>query len=98
MTRERKRESLFSLLGDTCPVCRGLGLVLSKESVFISICNEIEHVEFNGADNRMKIRLNPELVGYFKERKARVEELLGTGFDIEACGNMAREEYEVILV
>jgi ribonuclease G len=98
MTRERKRESLFSLLGDTCPVCRGLGLVLSKESVFISICNEIEHLEFNGADNRVKIRLNPELVGYFKERKARVEELLGTGFDIEACGNMAREEYEVILV
>ncbi|MCL2390759.1 MAG: Rne/Rng family ribonuclease, partial [Endomicrobia bacterium] len=30
MTRERKRESLFSLMGDTCPTCHGLGLVLSK--------------------------------------------------------------------
>ena len=44
MTRERKRESLFSLLGDTCPTCHGLGLVLSKESVFISVCQEIEQI------------------------------------------------------
>lgn len=30
MTRERKRESLFSLLGDTCPTCHGLALYYQK--------------------------------------------------------------------
>ncbi|MDR2665882.1 MAG: Rne/Rng family ribonuclease [Endomicrobium sp.] len=30
MTRERKKKSLFSLLGDTCPTCRGLGFVFPK--------------------------------------------------------------------
>ena len=31
MTRERKKKSLFSLLGDTCTVCRGLGFVFPKK-------------------------------------------------------------------
>jgi len=96
MTRQRRKESLFSLLGDTCPVCKGLGLILSKESVFINVCSEIERLEFDSTENRVKIKLNPELVEYFRERKARLEELLGVGFDIEACRNMTSEEYEIV--
>ncbi|MDR3253722.1 MAG: ribonuclease E/G, partial [Endomicrobium sp.] len=96
MTRERKRESLFSLLGDTCPVCHGLGLVLSKESVFINVCDEIEQLRIGGLEGKIKIKLNPDVVEYFKERKSRLKELFNAEFDIKANSEIQREEYQII--
>jgi len=96
MTRERTKESLFSLLGDTCPLCRGLGLVLSKDSIFINVCDEIEHSEFRGCKNRIKIKLNPDIADYFEERKSRLKRLFNTDFDIEADPEILREEYKII--
>ncbi|MDR1511343.1 MAG: Rne/Rng family ribonuclease [Endomicrobium sp.] len=42
MTRERKKKSLFFLLGDACPVCQGLGFVFSKKSSNFYYGNKIE--------------------------------------------------------
>ena len=55
MTRERRRESLFSLLGEKCPTCNGLGLVLSKESVFINILNELKHLKIERHAGKVRI-------------------------------------------
>ncbi|MDR0820475.1 MAG: Rne/Rng family ribonuclease [Endomicrobium sp.] len=96
MTRERKRKSLFSLLGDICPVCHGLGLVLSKESIFINICDEIKQLKIDGYDGRIKIKLNIDVVEYFMKRKARLKELFGVEFDIEVSTKILREEYKII--
>ncbi|MDR3256397.1 MAG: Rne/Rng family ribonuclease [Endomicrobium sp.] len=96
MTRERKRESLFSLLGDTCPVCRGLGLVLSKESIFINVCDEIEQLKIGVYNGKIKIKLNPDVVEYFKERKLRLKELFNVEFDIKSSTEVLREEYQII--
>ncbi len=96
MTRERKRKSLFSFLGDTCPVCHGLGLVLSKESIFINICNEIGQLKIGGYDGKIKIKLNIDVIEYFMKRKARLKELFGVKFDIEASTEILREEYKII--
>jgi ribonuclease G len=96
MTRERKRKSLFSLLSDVCPVCHGLGLVLSKESIFINICNEIKQFKIDDYDGKIKIKLNIDLIEYFVRRKARLKELFGVKFDIEASTEMLREEYKII--
>jgi ribonuclease G len=96
MTRERKRKSLFSLLSDICPVCHGLGLVLSKESIFINICNEIKQLKIDGYDGKIKIKLNIDVVEYFMKRKARLKELFGGKFDIEASTEILREEYKII--
>jgi ribonuclease G len=96
MTRERKRKSLFSLLGDTCPVCRGLGLVLSKESIFVNICNEIKQLKIDDYDGKIKIKLNIDVIEYFMKRKARLKELFGVNFDIEASTEILREEYKII--
>ncbi|MDR3275325.1 MAG: Rne/Rng family ribonuclease [Endomicrobium sp.] len=96
MTRERKRESLFSLLSDTCPVCHGLGLVLSKESVFINVCDEIEQLKIGGFEGKIKIKLSSDIVEYFMERKSRLKELFNTEFDIKANSEIQREEYQII--
>jgi ribonuclease G len=96
MTRERKRESLFALLGDMCPVCRGLGLVLSKESVFINVCEDIEQMKIGMHYGKAKIKLNPDVVEYFNERKARLKELFKTDFEIKADNLVDREDYQII--
>ncbi|GHT54236.1 ribonuclease G [Endomicrobiia bacterium] len=96
MTRQRKRESLFSLLGDTCPVCRGLGLVLSKESIFINVCDEIAQLNVKGHHGKIKIKLDPDVVEYFKKRKSRLEELFNAKFEIKANAEVSREEYQIV--
>ncbi|MCA6071365.1 MAG: Rne/Rng family ribonuclease [Endomicrobium sp.] len=96
MTRQRKRESLFSLLGDTCPVCHGLGLVLSKESIFINVCDEIARLKIDDYHGKIKIKINPDVVEYFKERKNRLKELFNAEFDIKASAEVPREEYQIV--
>lgn len=96
MTRERKRESLFSLLGDTCPTCGGLGLVLSKESIFINVCDEIEQMQGDMHSGTVKIKLHPDVAEYFKERSGRLKELFNKNFDIQSSINIDREDYHII--
>jgi ribonuclease G len=96
MSRQRKRESLFSLLGDTCPMCMGLGLVLSKESIFVNVCNEIAQLRVYGYYGKIKIKLNPIIIEYFKERIPRLKEIFNTNFEIESSLEISREEYEII--
>jgi len=96
MTRERKRESLFSLMGDTCPECHGLGLVLSKESIFINVCDEIEQMGIDMHHGKVRIKLNPDVVEYFNERKSRLKELFKMDFDIQGNVDIDREDYQII--
>jgi ribonuclease G len=96
MSRQRKRESLFSLLGDTCPVCKGLGIVLSKESIFINICDEVEQLKFGEYRGKIRINLHPDIVDYFKEKKSRLKELFNAEFEIKTSQKIAREEYQIV--
>jgi len=96
MTRERKRESLFSLMGDTCPTCHGLGLVLSKESIFINVCDDIEEMNVDMHHGKARIKLNPDVYEYFSERKARLKELFKMDFDVQQDVNIDREDYQII--
>jgi len=96
MTRERKRESLFSLMGDICPTCRGLGLVLSKESIFINVCDDIEQMKIDMHHGKVKIKLNPDVAEYFAERKARLKELFKMDFEIKSDVDIDREDYQII--
>ena len=97
MTRERKRESLFALLGDMCPTCHGLGVILSKESVFIAVCQEIEQMKIDKHFGKIKIKLHPDVAQYFNERKARLFELFRKEIDIISSDTVTREDYNIIL-
>lgn len=97
MTRERKRESLFALLGDVCPTCHGLGVILSKESVFAAVCQEIEQMKAERYSGKIKIKLHPEVAEYFSERKDKLKELLKNEINIISSDSVSREDYNVIL-
>ena len=97
MTRERKKESLFSLLGDTCPTCHGLGLVLSKESIFIKVCQEIEQMKIENFSGNIKIKLHSEVAKYFKQRTSRLYELFKKEIDIIPSDDVKMEDYNIIL-
>ena len=57
MTRERKRESLFALLGEECPQCHASGRVLSRESMYIKLKREILTMTHGRPGNQIKIGL-----------------------------------------
>ncbi|MDR3112153.1 MAG: Rne/Rng family ribonuclease [Elusimicrobiota bacterium] len=96
MSRERKRESLSSLLGDTCPLCKGVGKILSKETIFIRICDEIDRLIAGGYNGKIKIKLNPDVIDYFRDRKIRLKELFKIDFDIKPATNILCNDYQLV--
>ena len=96
MTRERKRESLLSLMGETCPLCNGIGQIVSRESIFTKVCDEIQKMNGDKHHGIAKIKLNPANVEYFRERKARLKELFKMDFDIKTDDSIIRDDYQII--
>ncbi|MBN1823776.1 MAG: Rne/Rng family ribonuclease [Endomicrobiales bacterium] len=97
MTRERKRESLFALLGETCPTCHGLGLVLSKESLFIALKNELINMNVGKHAGRVRVRLAPEVAAYVKERIGRLKHATNCNIDVQAGKDVEWEDYQIIV-
>jgi ribonuclease G len=96
MTRERKRESFFSLINEVCPLCEGLGSVISKESLFIKACEDIEAMNIDMHHGKAKIKINPHMIDYFSERKSRLKELFNMDFEIKSDIDIDREDYQII--
>ncbi|MDR3049701.1 MAG: Rne/Rng family ribonuclease [Elusimicrobiota bacterium] len=96
MTRERKRESFFSLVGDTCPCCKGLGAVLSKESIFIKVCEDLEQMNVKMHKGKIKIKLNADILSYFLDRKHRLKEIFNSDFEIKEEPEIPREDYQIV--
>jgi len=88
---------LFSLLGEKCPTCNGLGLVLSKESLFINICNELKHLKIERHAGKVRIRLSPNVAPYFRERIQRLKKLTGVDIDIQSSHDIPWEDYQIII-
>jgi ribonuclease G len=97
MTRERRRESLFALLGEHCPTCHGLGLVLSRESLFIQIHQELQQLKLNRHTGKVRLRLAPEVAAYFKERIQRLRQSAGADIEIQAAHEISWEDYQLIV-
>jgi ribonuclease G len=97
MTRERKRESLFALLGESCPTCHGLGLVLSRESLFIQISKELAQMKLARHTGRIRIRLAPPVAQYFRERCQRLKQCAGQDLDIQSANDVPWEDYQIII-
>lgn len=97
MTRERKRESFFSLLGETCPHCGGTGSVISRESLFIQLVNELTQMKVPRHSGKVRIRLHPDVAGYFKERASRLAKVAGEKVEIQPSHDIEWEDYQIIV-
>jgi ribonuclease G len=97
MTRERKRESLFALLGEECPQCHASGRVLSRESMYIKLKREILAMTHGRPGNQIKIALNPVVAEHFEERRQRLENMVKHKLIITPDPNLPWEEYRILI-
>jgi ribonuclease G len=97
MTRERKRESLFALLGELCPQCHASGRVLSRDSMFIKLKREILTLTHGRPGNTIKLFLNPTVAQYFQERHQGLESAVKHKLVISPDPHLPWEEYRILI-
>jgi ribonuclease G len=104
MTRKRVRQDLRALLTQSCPTCRGGGVVKSNETLATEICRAIQAkaaAEAPAAEGReIVVRVHPDVAGYLEADGRPDLERLQTGLEVkitvQAASNQAqREEYEL---
>ncbi len=97
MTRERKRESLFALLGELCPQCHASGRVLSRESMYIKLKREILTLTHGRPGDTIKLFLSPQVSAYFQERHQRLENVIKHKLIVSPDAHLPWEEYRILI-
>ena len=104
MTRKRVRQDLRALLSQSCPTCRGAGVVKSNETLATEIYRAIQAkaaAEAPAAEGReITVRAHPDVAGYLDGEGRADLERLQTGLDVKitvqaAPGQSQREEYDL---
>ncbi|HNW43005.1 MAG TPA: Rne/Rng family ribonuclease [Elusimicrobiales bacterium] len=97
MTRERKRESTFSLLTEECPECHGAGRVLSSESIIIKIQREIQSITKGRPGGNMRVSMHPVLCEALKKKQGLLEKNVHRAVKLTGDPQLAWEDYRIIL-
>ena len=97
MTRERKRESLFALLGEECPQCNASGRVLSRESMYIRLKRDILNMTHGHPGHEIKISLSSPVADYVNERKSRLENAVKHKLIVTADATLPWEEFRILI-
>ncbi|HXH82821.1 MAG TPA: Rne/Rng family ribonuclease [Candidatus Tectomicrobia bacterium] len=105
MTRKRVRQDLRAVLTQSCPACRGAGVVRSLETVAAEIHRAIRaHASADeappDAGREIVVRVHPDLAAYLdgdgRPELDRLRALLGVKVTVQAASGLAhREDYEV---
>jgi ribonuclease G len=97
MTRERRRESLLSLLSEPCQECAGSGNVLSRESIYLKIQKEILELTQGRGDGHLKIVVTPAVGDFIRERQERMEKIVRRSFEIQTDPTLSWEDYRIVI-
>jgi ribonuclease G len=104
MTRKRVRQDLRALLTQSCPCCRGTGVVKSTETLATEIYRALQARAAAeappGEGREIVARVHPELAAYLEGEGRpdleRLETALGVEITVQATGGQAqREDYEL---
>lgn len=97
MTRERKRESTFSLLTEACPECHGSGRVLSSESIRIKVQRDIQNLTLGRPGGNLRVVVHPMLMEILKKKQALIEENVHRSVRLLSDPLLTWEDYRIIL-
>ncbi len=97
MTRERRRESLLSLLSEPCQECAGSGNVLSRESMYLKIQKEILEITQGRTEGRLKVTLPPGVGDFVQERQDRLEKIIKRPLTITIDPTLPWEDYRIVI-
>jgi ribonuclease G len=97
MMRERRRESLLSLLSEPCAECAGSGNVLSRESIYLKIQKEVLELTQGRTEGHLRITLPPVVGDFLRERQERLEKALGRDIEFHIDPTLAWEDYRIVI-
>jgi len=97
MTRERRRESFSKLMSQPCPECGGTGQVVSSESLFIQVIQELQAMKLTHHAGKVRLRLNPAVAQYFRERIGRLRHASHEKIEVQAAPEVDWAEYNIIV-
>ncbi|WP_022852563.1 Rne/Rng family ribonuclease [Thermodesulfatator atlanticus] len=84
MTRERRRESLYALLMETCPFCQGDGLIKSKRTICYEIFRRLERMGPHVKEKIVAINVHPEIAQVLTGEEIEFLEDIEKRFSFEA--------------
>jgi ribonuclease G len=100
MTRKRVRQSLHSLLMQSCPTCKGTGVVKSAPALTAEIYRKIQVATRDISGQEVLIRVNPDLAAYLQEEESEGLEILQRRIQrkvtVQGAAGLHKDEYEII--
>jgi len=97
MTRERKRESTFSMLTQECPQCEGSGRVLSIESLRIKIQRDIMNLTMGRTQGNLRVVLHPMVMEALKPKLHQMEKGVQRSIKLVSDPQLIWEDYRIII-
>jgi len=87
MTRERRRESLYDLLLESCPFCQGDGYTKSKRTICYEILRRLERMGPHVKGKTVIIKVHPEIAEVLTGEEIEFLEEIEKRFAFEASVN-----------
>ncbi len=75
MTRERKRDSLYDIFYETCPLCGGEGKIKSKRTIYYEILRRIQKMGPHIKNKKLQIEVHPGITEIIGEEIFYLEDL-----------------------
>ncbi|MGC9070639.1 MAG: Rne/Rng family ribonuclease [Elusimicrobiales bacterium] len=97
MTRERKRESTFSMLTEECPQCHGSGRVLSIDSIRLKIQRDIMNLTMGRNVTSIRIIVHPLVMEGLKSKQAMIEKSIHRSIKITSDPQLIWDDYRIII-
>ena len=97
MTRERKRESTFSMLTEECPQCHGSGKVFSIDSLRLKIQRDIMNVTMGRNSGSIRIVVHPLVMEGLKAKQSLIEESVKRSVKITSDPQLIWDDYRIII-
>jgi len=100
VSRKRVRPSLLHFFSEECPYCRGIGKVLSFETLANKIERWIRRIGANTKEKKIQIRVNSSLAIFLQEQRAEVLDALQRQYkmqiEIQDDPRLHREDFKVL--
>lgn len=100
MTRQRTRQSIMHAFSDPCPVCSGVGRVLSKESIAMKIERWFQRAAADSGREHYQLIAAPDVIDLLEDaaesRLSKIEKRFNLLVDVVRDTTIHVEEFKIV--